>query len=130
MDVLNHDWCTAVISHLPHVAAAAMVNLLDEAAGPDGVSCGPLYQQLAGGGFRDTTRIASSNPDMWADVCLTNGDAISENLERFQGILTRVIGQIRAGDRRSLHEFFASAQQRRDSLETAGQAAVSTPNNN
>ena len=116
MDVGSHDWCTAVISHLPHIAAAAMVNLLEESPGPDGMSCSTLYHKLAGGGFRDTTRIASSNPDMWADVCLTNGEAIIDNLERFQGLLNRVIGQIKNGDRQGLYDYFAAAKQRRNSF--------------
>ncbi|HWR40900.1 MAG TPA: prephenate dehydrogenase/arogenate dehydrogenase family protein [Patescibacteria group bacterium] len=116
MDVDRHDWCTAVISHLPHVAAAAMVNLLAQSPDETGADCGPLYHKLAGGGFRDTTRIASSNPDMWADVCLTNDTAIIKNLERFQGILNQVIAQIREGDRQGLYDYFAAAQQSRNRL--------------
>lgn len=116
MDVASHDWCTAVISHLPHVAAAALVNLLDRSRQFGDTDCTPIYEKLAAGGFRDTTRIASSNPDMWADICLTNGEAIVENLLKLQSILNEIITDIQQGDRQAIHDFFASAKKRRDAI--------------
>jgi prephenate dehydrogenase len=110
MDAVTHDRCAAVISHVPHVAAAAMVNLLD------------LYPEkgeslkLAAGGFRDTTRIASSNADMWADICMTNPHAIIESLSNLQGILGGVIEAIERGDRQFVHDFFVTAKNKRDKL--------------
>ena len=64
LDIEKHDRCAAIISHIPHLAAAALVILLNR-AGDDLDSC----LKLIGGGFKDTTRIASSNADMWADIC-------------------------------------------------------------
>ncbi|BBB92676.1 MAG TPA: prephenate dehydrogenase [Methylomusa anaerophila] len=110
MDMETHDWCTAIISHVPHVAAAAMVNLLEYS--PDFESS----LKLAGGGFKDTTRIASSSPDMWADICMTNGEAINDNLEKLQRILGEVIAAIRTGNRPYIHNFFQIAKRRRDEL--------------
>ncbi|VBB08722.1 prephenate dehydrogenase [Lucifera butyrica] len=110
MNADEHDHCAAVISHVPHVAAAALVNLLHCYPEPDTIS------KLAGGGFQDTTRIASSNADMWADICLTNGAAIIDGLEKMQLIVNQVIEDIRQQKRPALHNYFCLAKQRRDEL--------------
>lgn len=111
MDVDNHDKCAAVISHIPHVAAAALVNLLGRY---------PRQEQdmlnLAGGGFGDTTRIASSNADMWADICLTNQANIKEGIDELILILESVRQSIGRGDRAALHGYFSQAKLRRDSI--------------
>jgi len=112
MTIAGHDQCAAVISHVPHVAAAALVNLL--ALYPDLEE----YFKLVGGGFRDTTRIASSNADMWADVCLTNPAPIIDSLEHLQSLLTEVIEGVKIGDRDALHGFFKRAKTKRDALIT------------
>ncbi len=113
MDVVSHDRCAAIISHIPHIAAAAMVNLLDAYPNPED------SLKLAGGGFRDTTRIASSNADMWADICLTNADSITNGLENLRSILDQVINSIKEGDRQALYAYFHAAKTRRDALITA-----------
>ncbi|CUH96879.1 hypothetical protein P22_2991 [Propionispora sp. 2/2-37] len=110
MKVKEHDRCAAVISHVPHVAAASMVNLLDFSHDAD------ESLKLAGGGFRDTTRIASSNADMWADICLTNGAAITDGLEDLRSLLAQVILDIERGNRQAIHDFFSVAKKRRDAL--------------
>lgn len=110
MKVEDHDRCAAVISHVPHVAAAAMVHLLDFSHDME------ESLKLAGGGFRDTTRIASSNADMWSDICLTNPQAITDSLQNLRAILSQVIEDIEEGDRQALHTFFSIAKKRRDAL--------------
>ena len=67
----KHDYITAAISHLPHVIAASLVNLVKEEDGSEG-----LMKMIAAGGFKDITRIASSSSDMWQQICLTNRDNI------------------------------------------------------
>lgn len=109
MDMTKHDLCAAFISHVPHVAAAALVNLLDDCSEAESL-------KLTGGGFRDTTRIASSNADMWADICLSNSEAINEGLRKLQVLLSEVIIAAENNDRERLHTFFSNAKQRRDSL--------------
>ncbi|WP_378956425.1 prephenate dehydrogenase [Pelosinus sp. sgz500959] len=110
MNIADHEQCGAVISHVPHVAAAALVNLLE------------MYPdlednfKLVGGGFRDTTRIASSNADMWADICLTNAQPITDSLIKLRGLLDEVIGAVQQGDRQAIHHFFKRAKNRRDAL--------------
>ena len=111
LDIAKHDRCASVISHVPHVTAAALVTLLNR-AGDDLDSC----IKLIGGGFKDTTRIASSNADMWADICMTNGEAIANNLRELQNILSEVIGAIESKDRAAVHDYFAASKARRDSL--------------
>ena len=111
LDIAKHDRCASVISHVPHVAAAALVTLLNRSPG-DMDSC----LKLAGGGFKDTTRIASSNSDMWADICMTNPEAISGHLRSLQSILGEVISAIERGDRQAIYDYFAAAKQRRDQI--------------
>lgn len=111
MEIAQHDRCAAVISHVPHVAAAALVTLLNR-SGDDLESC----IKLIGGGFKDTTRIASSNADMWADICMTNGGEIARNLRQLQEILGEVIEACESHDRQYIHDYFTASKKRRDSL--------------
>ena len=111
LDIKKHDRCASVISHVPHVTAAALVTLLNR-SGDDLESC----IKLIGGGFTDTTRIASSNADMWADICMTNGEAINRHLKELQSILGEVIGAIDSHDRKAIHDYFSASKARRDSL--------------
>ncbi len=111
LEIEKHDRCAAIISHVPHVTAAALVTLLNR-AGDDLESC----LKLIGGGFKDTTRIASSNADMWADICMTNSDAISANLRDLQNILGEVIKSIENHDRQAIHDYFTQSKKRRDEI--------------
>ena len=99
LDIAKHDRCASVISHVPHVTAAALVTLLNRCSPGDMDSC----LKLAGGGFKDTTRIASSNADMWADICISNPRAIADNLRELQQILGEVICSIEQGNRQEIH---------------------------
>ena len=111
LEIDKHDRCASVISHVPHVTAAALVTLLNQ-AGDDLESC----LKLIGGGFKDTTRIASSNADMWADICITNAESISKNLRDLQNILGEVIKSIDNKDRDALHKYFSNSKARRDEI--------------
>lgn len=106
----THDRVTAVISHVPHVAAAALVHLLKKEMNPAETA------RFIGGGFRDTTRIASSDADMWADICMTNPDNIAAELDGMVGILNEVAQLIRTGDRDRVHAYFDEAKRLRNSL--------------
>lgn len=111
MDIAKHDRCASLISHIPHVTAAALVTLLNNSSRDIEANL-----KLAGGGFKDTTRIASSNADMWADVLLSNPEAIVQHLEELKGILDNVIKDINAGDRTKIYDYFSLAKQRRDNI--------------
>ena len=111
LDIEKHDRCAAIISHVPHLTAAALVILLNR-AGNDLDSC----LKLIGGGFKDTTRIASSNADMWADICVTNSESISANLRELQKIIGEVINAVDNRDRQFIHDYFTESKARRDEI--------------
>ncbi|BEU87764.1 hypothetical protein TAMA11512_12280 [Selenomonas sp. TAMA-11512] len=106
-----HDRCASIISHIPHITAAALVTLLNR-SGDDFESC----LKLAAGGFKDTTRVASGDSDMWADICMTNPIAIRDHLVRMQGILGEVIKYIDQGDRDGVYQYFLAAKRSRDEI--------------
>jgi prephenate dehydrogenase len=93
----RHDEIVAVVSHVPHLTAAALVGLAAEEAGED-----PAVLRLAAGGFRDMTRVASGSPTIWPDVCGENRDAIVAALDRLVAALGSVRGVVAAGDRATL----------------------------
>ena len=111
LSTAKHDRCASLISHVPHIAAAALVTLLAENPEDDEDSL-----KLAGGGFKDTTRIASSNADMWADICMTNGAAIEAHLAQMKDILGKVADAVHRKDRAAVHDYFAAAKKRRDAI--------------
>lgn len=111
MDIAKHDRCASIISHVPHVTAAALVTLLNHSKGDIEANL-----KLAGGGFKDTTRIASSNADMWADICMSNPDAITMHLEELKQILDDVIININNKNRASIYDYFYAAKERRDKI--------------
>ncbi len=110
MSAAEHDRVLAASSHLPHVLAYALVDML--------VRMDDHRQifECAAGGFRDFTRIASSDPVMWRDICLANRDAIAAILRQYQGDLGALITAIEDGDGRWLEETFARAKHARDAL--------------
>lgn len=110
MDDEKHDRVTAVISHVPHVAAAALVHLLKKEMNPVETA------RFIGGGFRDTTRIASSDADMWADICMTNPENIAGGIDEMVSVLTEASQMIRAGDRSGIHTYFSEAKWLRNML--------------
>ena len=111
MDIAKHDRCASIISHVPHVTAAALVTLLNKSKNDIEANL-----KLAGGGFKDTTRIASSNADMWADICMSNPEAIVNHLEELKHILDEVIINIKDKNRENIYEYFHAAKQRRDNI--------------
>lgn len=109
LELEKHDRCAALISHVPHITAAALVALVkaNDEAMDDCV-------KLAGGGFKDTTRIASSNADMWADICISNATEIASDLHTLQSILDDVITAIESKNREKLHAYFTAAKKTRE----------------
>jgi prephenate dehydrogenase len=110
MDPGEHDGIFAAISHLPHMVAYALVNVMCD------LPNGEKLLGFAGGGFRDTTRIASSPPEMWADVALANSEAITLMIEKMTGRLGEIESAIKAGDREKLLAFFEKANRFREKL--------------
>lgn len=107
----EHDYVTAAISHLPHVIAASLVNLVKSSDSEEGI-----MKMIAAGGFKDITRIASSSPDMWQQICLTNGDNISKLLRTYIQYLEVISGYIDGHKKDSLYRFFETARDYRESF--------------
>lgn len=104
MDYMTHDLITAAISHCPHVISAALVNLValhdKNSDGSDG-----MYSKLAAGGFKDITRISSSSPEMWQNICLTNSECITGFLDEYIQSLENIKSAITTNDGTKLMEF-------------------------
>jgi len=108
MSPLHHDEVLAATSHLPHMLAYTLVDVL-----------GRMEERVeifryAAGGFRDFTRIASSDPQMWHDICLANRDALVHALEHFSDDLGEAIDAIRRGDSAAIKSLFTRAKALRD----------------
>ncbi|MDH3638705.1 MAG: prephenate dehydrogenase/arogenate dehydrogenase family protein [Gammaproteobacteria bacterium] len=108
MPVEQHDGILAATSHLPHVMAYALVGYL--ADDPRG----QRMFELAAGGFYDFTRIASSDPTMWRDICLTNQQCIVTAIQGFRKRIDSFVAAIEAGDGDQLIRLFERAKQARD----------------
>ncbi len=97
MDADLHDRVFAAVSHLPHVAAFAMMSAVAE------LNTGTEdYLQFSGAGFRDFTRIAASSPEMWKDICILNRDNLVQMIDRYLFALNRFKHEIMARDERRL----------------------------
>lgn len=107
----KHDYVTAAVSHLPHVIAASLVNLVRDSDSEDGI-----MKLIAAGGFKDITRIASSSAPMWQQICLTNTDNIRVLLADYIDSLTRIMDYLDAPDADALFQLFDSARIYRDSF--------------
>jgi prephenate dehydrogenase len=103
MSAPEHDRIFAAVSHLPHLLAFALVDLI--AAQPDGAR----KLQFAGAGFRDFSRIAASDPVMWRDVALANGPALGAELAAFRRQLDAVQAAVDRGDGEALRQLFERA---------------------
>jgi prephenate dehydrogenase len=110
MSVEHHDQVLAATSHLPHLLAYALVDMLAR------LDDSREIFSYAAGGFRDFTRIASSDPVMWRDISLANHDAILGMLKRYRTELDALIKAVAGGNGGSLEELFARAKAARDTL--------------
>lgn len=119
LDSGQHDYVTAAISHLPHVVASSLVNLVRDSDSADGI-----MKMVAAGGFKDITRIASSSTTMWQQICLTNTENISRLLGDYIEALTEVKGTLDARDKDGLFDFFDSARIYRDSFISASSGPI------
>jgi prephenate dehydrogenase len=111
MEPGHHDRIFAEISHLPHMAAYALVH----AVGTADVE-GENVLSFTAGGFRDFTRIASSDPVMWRDIALMNREALLASIDGFSASLAELRRRIDLGDRAGLTDFFTIAKQFRDGI--------------
>lgn len=116
----EHDFITAGVSHLPHIIASALVNLVN-ALDNDA----QYMKTIAAGGFRDITRIASSSPVMWQQICLENHQNISTVLDEFIRMLIQIRCSVDNQEAENLYQMFASSRDYRDSIDMTSKGPIS-----
>lgn len=119
LDCAKHDFITAAVSHLPHVVASSLVNLIEKSDSEDG-----LMKMIAAGGFKDITRIASSSPSMWQQICMTNTENINRLLDSYIASLLEIREEIAGHDEIAVYDFFDSARSYRDSFIDASSGPI------
>lgn len=119
LDYEKHDFITAAVSHLPHVIAASLVNLIKQSDSTDGI-----MKMIAAGGFKDITRIASSSPVMWQQICMNNAENITKLLDSYMDSLLKIRQEITAGEEHAIYDFFDSARSYRDSFIDASSGPI------
>lgn len=112
MDVHTHDRTVAGISHIPHLSACALTRMAEQ--NDDEMNHMHL---LAAGGFKDTTRIAASSPEMWEQICETNGTAISELLSSYIDILSNIKSSIDQKNTAAVQKLFTDSRNYRNTFE-------------
>lgn len=110
----EHDYVVAGVSHLPHIVASCLVNALARLDTKQ-----ERMKLVAAGGFKDITRIASSSPVMWQQICLANRSQISQVMETYIQLLEQAKDLIDREDSQGLYEMFQNSKNYRDSLSDA-----------
>ncbi|MCI0484269.1 MAG: prephenate dehydrogenase/arogenate dehydrogenase family protein [candidate division NC10 bacterium] len=111
MDPFRHDQIFALVSHLPHVVAYALIGTV-----LNGADDGEEVLRFSGGGLRDFTRIAASHPVMWRDILIRNRGEVLDSIARFRKVLERIEEMIRTQDTVRLVEEFQRAKEAREQL--------------
>ncbi|NJP38199.1 prephenate dehydrogenase [Alkalicoccus luteus] len=119
LEAADHDRYAGLISHLPHIIASALVHEVEEAGKEE-----PLVQQLAAGGFRDITRIASASPTMWRDILVHNKETLLPMLESWKNRLHGIEQLLREDDSEGIYAFFERAKSSRDKLPSRQKGAM------
>ena len=110
MSVEHHDHVLAATSHLPHMLAFSLVSHLSKMSDQDEIF------GYAAGGFRDFTRIASSDPIMWRDICLSNRTEVMAMMKRYRDEMERIYRALEEGDGEKLKQIFQRAKKARDAF--------------
>ncbi len=108
MTAQEHDEIFSDVSHLPHILAFAIVNLINDSTKRDSLI------EFSAGGFRDFTRIAGSHPTMWKDICLSNKTNILKSINNYQSVLNDITLEIENDDNHALYQRFSSSKKLRE----------------
>ncbi|SDN37108.1 prephenate dehydrogenase [Alkalicoccus daliensis] len=119
LDAVSHDRFAGLVSHLPHIIASSLVHQVKKAGEED-----PLVQQLAAGGFRDITRIASASPTMWRDILIHNRSTLLPMIGEWKEQMTRIEEMIESENAEMIYDFFADAKAARDNLPSKKKGAM------
>jgi prephenate dehydrogenase len=115
----EHDELTGIISHFPHLVAASLVHTAKNAHGTF-----PLLSRLAAGGFKDTTRIASADPQMWRDITLQNSEVLIKLLKDWINNSSMLLEMLEKQDEKKTFQFFSDAKMFRDGLPSKSKGAI------
>ncbi|NLJ91148.1 MAG: prephenate dehydrogenase [Clostridiales bacterium] len=119
LDYYQHDKIVAAISHLPHIVAASLVNLVKYQENDR-----ELMKDLAAGGFRDITRIASSSPDVWENISIANSLFIKDLINQYISLLEDIAIALDNKDNAFIHNTFSSAKEFRNALPKKGKGII------
>lgn len=115
----EHDHAVGSVSHLPHVISASLVNLVKNTDDEK-----ETMRMIAAGGFRDITRISSSSPIMWENICIANRDEILRLIDAYLDTVYGIREKIASSDGEEIKAFFSSAKNYRDSISITGRGSV------
>jgi prephenate dehydrogenase len=115
----EHDRITGVISHFPHIIAASLVHQAQQYEKEN-----PLVSRLAAGGFRDITRIASSNPEMWRDIFIHNKDELLALFDGWISEMQKLRSIVEEENSEAIYRYFLQAKQFRDGLPSRTKGAI------
>ena len=115
----EHDYITAGVSHLPHIIASSLVNLINKLDNE-----AEYMKTIAAGGFRDITRIASSSPVMWEQICIENHENISSVLDEYIRMLIQIRCSIDNQEASYLYDMFARSRDYRDSIDASSSGLI------
>lgn len=121
MSAKEHDYVTGVVSHFPHIIASSLIHMNEE-----NTQVSEYVKTLAAGGFRDITRIASSNADMWRDITLENKDHLVTLMNNWIEQMEQTKEVIEEGNPSLIRDFFQSAKEYRDNLPVKEQGALTS----
>ena len=119
LDCRRHDYSVAAVSHLPHLIASSLVNLVKDNDGADGT-----MKRLAAGGFKDLTRIASSSPVMWEQICMTNTENLRVLLKKYIASLEEIDQELAGHDSAAIHRLFEESGAYRNSISDTSRGPV------
>ncbi len=111
IDYNEHDYTVAGISHLPHLLASSLVNLVK-----DNDTTKEHMRLIAAGGFKDITRIASASPEVWEQICMSNKENISLLLEKYINSLCELKEKLESSDSEYIHDIFIKSKEYRDTF--------------
>lgn len=120
LDYNTHDYAVAAISHIPHIIASGLVNLVKDNDFPN-----ETMKTLAAGGFKDITRIASSSPDMWQQICLTNSENICELIDKYAASLLDIKEAVQNKDSDYIYKLFEKSRDYRNSFSNTSRGPIS-----
>lgn len=115
----EHDFSVAAISHLPHLIASSLVKLVK-----DNDSESEIMKQIAAGGFKDITRIASSSPVMWEQICMTNTDNLKILMRRYIDSLESIYNDLNEHNGSAIYRLFEESGKYRDSFSSRNRGPV------